>query len=408
MLVVETDSLSVPLIHTKDSYVTPPRISLRALERLTSYLLADGNTPQSSYSTQSHLRIRYPALKDLSSGFALRSTDFSREPLPDVKDGIDQCATVNSCVSVWSDPQHPNDLTEMDSRAYKLLTNSFHHSLGKMAIFQAKPFILVVFLSSFSVLGHENGGAESWALAPHSLPGIRLRDPSATHPQAAHNNATPLPTSPTQPKTKPTIPHRAPARKPCRQFARHPGYTAVRLPPRSGAPPKAPAAPPPKTHHHHHSPKPPAAPIPPPSKPPTASPPLQRKAIAVRGLVYCKSCQYRGFDNLYKATPLEGAVVKLACNNTKYHLVEKAKTDKNGFFLIMPKTVTSAGFHKCKVFLVASPKPECSVFTNYKFGQAGAPLIPTAPPPELKSPPYVLFTVGPFAFEPSKKAPCPH
>nr|GMD10270.1 non-classical arabinogalactan protein 31-like [Ipomoea batatas] len=284
-----------------------------------------------------------------------------------------------------------------------------------MAIFQAKPFILVIFLSSFSVLGHENGGAESWALAPHSLPGLLSPAPAPHkgghhhHPPHVKPPAAPIP-PPVQP---PTPPPKAPAAPPPKPHHHHhsPKPPAAPIPPPAKPPtasPPAPAAPPPKPHHHHHSPKPPAAPIPPPAKPPTASPPLRRKAIAVRGLVYCKSCQYRGVDNLYKATPLEGAVVKLACNNTKYHLVEKAKTDKNGFFLIMPKTVTSAGFHKCKVFLVASPKPECSVFTNYKFGQAGAPLIPTAPPPELKSPPYVLFTVGPFAFEPSKKAPCPH
>ncbi|XP_019168690.1 PREDICTED: non-classical arabinogalactan protein 30-like isoform X2 [Ipomoea nil] len=315
-----------------------------------------------------------------------------------------------------------------------------------MAIFQAKPFIfihlLLVFLSSFSVLGHENGGAVSWALAPHSLPGLlspapapnpphkgghhlQLHTPPAPNPphKGGHHLHlhTPPATLPPPPAhsppaaTPPTPPPKAPTTPPPKPHHHHSSPPHVKppaapIPPPvqpPTPPPKAPATPPPKPHHHHHSPKPPAAPIPPPVKPPTPSPPVQRKAIAVRGLVYCKSCQYRGVDNLYKATPLEGAVVKLACNNTKYHLVEKAKTDKNGFFLIMPKTVTSAGFHKCKVFLVASPKPECSVFTNYKLGQAGAPLIPTPPPPELKSPPYQLFTVGPFAFEPSKKAPCP-
>nr|GMC88219.1 pistil-specific extensin-like protein [Ipomoea batatas] len=131
----------------------------------------------------------------------------------------------------------------------------------------------------------------------------------------------------------------------------------------------------------------------------------KKKPIAVRGLVYCKYCKYRGIDNLYKSTPIKGAVVKLACSNTKYHLSETTTTDKNGFFLFyMPKIVSSAGYRKCKVYLVKSPLTQCSVKTNYKLGKAGAPLIPT---PLKKSAPYNLYTVGPFAFEPSKKVPCP-
>ncbi|XP_060193060.1 non-classical arabinogalactan protein 31-like [Lycium barbarum] len=203
----------------------------------------------------------------------------------------------------------------------------------------------------------------------------------------------------------------------------------------------------PKPHHHHpkHSPtpsptytpsKPPAkCPTPPPAKPPTppayspskppAKPPVKpptpsvkpptpspyyptRKPVAVRGLVYCKSCKYRGVNTLNQATPLLGAVVKLVCNNTKKPLVEQGKTDKNGFFWIMPKLLTSGAYHKCKVFLVSSNNSYCDVPTNYNGGISGALLKYTPFPknPVPVKPKFDVFTVGPFGFEPSKKVPC--
>lgn len=104
-----------------------------------------------------------------------------------------------------------------------------------------------------------------------------------------------------------------------------------------------------------------------------------------------------------------GAVVKLACNNTKYHLTSLGTTDKNGYFFIQPKWLTTAGYHKCKVFLAKSPKAECSVPTNFHNGQSGAMLIPAPPSPMISpkpEPEVKLFNVGPFAFEPSKNLPC--
>ncbi|KAI4296761.1 hypothetical protein L6164_036688 [Bauhinia variegata] len=93
-----------------------------------------------------------------------------------------------------------------------------------------------------------------------------------------------------------------------------------------------------------------------------------------------------------------GAIVKLQCNNTKYPLVSTARTDKNGyFFLQAPKSITTFGAHKCKVFLVTSPnatKP-----SNLHGGVVGAALKPEKPFVANKLP-FVLYTVGPFAFEP--------
>ncbi|PSS10228.1 Non-classical arabinogalactan protein [Actinidia chinensis var. chinensis] len=159
----------------------------------------------------------------------------------------------------------------------------------------------------------------------------------------------------------------------------------------------------------------PPAPSQPPVQPPTHSPshaPLpQRIFVAVQGVVYCKSCKYCGVDTLLEATPLVGASVKLQCNNTKNPLVQEAKTDKNGYFFMMgPKSITNFGSHKCKVSLATSPMATCKKPTNLHAGLQGAILMPQGQPPVTSlpkpPPPYQLFTVGPFAFEPSTK--CSH
>ncbi|KAL6562123.1 hypothetical protein OROGR_003130 [Orobanche gracilis] len=201
-------------------------------------------------------------------------------------------------------------------------------------------------------------------------------------------------------------------------------------------PAEAPHSLPPHPHHHHHhghhghpstppthpptlppSPAPVKPPTHPPVKPPTkqpappsrspAKPPSfipYRKMVAVQGVVICKSCKFRGVETLMGGSPLAGAVVKLQCNNTKYGLVEQTKTDKNGYFFFMPQKLTTAAFHKCKVFLVSSPVAACNVSTNLHGGSAGALLVPTVKSP-VKAP-FQLFSVGPFAFEPHKKLPC--
>ncbi|KAK4386595.1 Non-classical arabinogalactan protein 30 [Sesamum angolense] len=157
--------------------------------------------------------------------------------------------------------------------------------------------------------------------------------------------------------------------------------------------------------HHHSSPSHPPVkpPVYPPVKPPSYPPPT--KLVAVQGVVYCKSCKYRGVDTLVGASPLSGAVVKLQCNDTKQSLVEQTKTDKNGYFFFMPPKLTTPTAHKCKVLLVSSPLPQCGVPTNLHGGATGATLIPAVKPP-VKKQPFELFTVGPFAFEPHKKLPC--
>ncbi|KAK2968474.1 hypothetical protein RJ640_030085 [Escallonia rubra] len=108
-----------------------------------------------------------------------------------------------------------------------------------------------------------------------------------------------------------------------------------------------------------------------------------------------------------KLVAVQGAVVKLECNNTKYRLVQKSKTDKNGYFFIMaPKSITTYGSHKCKVSLAFSPSATCNQPTNLHYGLKGAILMPSMSLPHPKLP-LQVYSVGPFAFEPSSKVPCP-
>ncbi|KAL3519772.1 hypothetical protein ACH5RR_017921 [Cinchona calisaya] len=177
-----------------------------------------------------------------------------------------------------------------------------------------------------------------------------------------------------------------------------------------------PAHPPAEAPKPHHSPSHPPVhpPVNPPAHPPVkppvhhpVDPPVVRKLVAVQGVVYCKSCKYAGVDTLWGAKPLVGAVVRLICHNTQYKpVVAEAMTDKNGYFLIMPEKLTNAAHHKCKVFLVKSPSEMCNVPTNFNYGLNGTILVPTSKPNPL-GPKYALFNVGPFAYEPSKKIPCP-
>ncbi|XP_044495885.1 non-classical arabinogalactan protein 31 [Mangifera indica] len=195
-----------------------------------------------------------------------------------------------------------------------------------------------------------------------------------------------------------------------RQHHKHahpPAITPAHSP--SHPPATAPAHPP--SHHHHHAHPPSHAPVHPPTPhPPSHVPvhpptpvhphPLPRSFVAVQGVVYCKSCKYKGSDTLTGASPILGATVKLQCNNTKYPQEGEAKTDKNGYFFLQgPKTVTNYGAHKCKVSLVSSPMPSCQKPSLLHGGATGAVLRPEKPFTANKLP-FFLYSVGPFAFEP--------
>ncbi|KFK36369.1 hypothetical protein AALP_AA4G114500 [Arabis alpina] len=143
------------------------------------------------------------------------------------------------------------------------------------------------------------------------------------------------------------------------------------------------------------------------ASPATTSSPakMNRRLVAVEGMVYCKSCKYSGIDTLLEASPLQGATVRLACNNTKRGLTMETTTDKNGyFFMLAPNKLTSYAFHTCRVS-PTNPGPAaatvtCTVPSKLNNGTTGAMLKPSRSI-NIAEHDYVLFSVGPFAFEPA-------
>ncbi|KAM7525088.1 hypothetical protein LguiA_014990 [Lonicera macranthoides] len=240
----------------------------------------------------------------------------------------------------------------------------------------------------------------SWTTHSTTTHHLLAPAPAPHHHKGHHNKGHHV----TQPPVQP--PKKSPVHPPSKSPVHPPKKSPVHPPSKSPVHPPTHISPVP-TPSHPHAP----AHAPSHAHPPVHAPMPVRKFVAVQGVVYCKSCKYTGVDTLLGATPLLGAVVKLQCNNTKYPLVQKAKTDKNGYFFIMaPKTVTTYAFHKCKVTLISSPMPTCNKPTNLHYGLKGGILIPSVkpPPPHLPtSLPYQVFNVGPFAFEPSAKTPCP-
>ncbi|KAK9051700.1 hypothetical protein SSX86_028328 [Deinandra increscens subsp. villosa] len=215
-------------------------------------------------------------------------------------------------------------------------------------------------------------------------------------------------------------PHHAPVAAPApapHHHHHHHHHHKLATPPTAHAPTKsplhAPVHPPTKAPVHAPAHPPSKAPVQPPTTSPAPMlPPLPaRKLVAIQGVVYCKACKYKGVDTLIGAKPLEGAEVLLTCNNTKYPMRVKATTDKNGYFFIKPtKSLTTYGSHRCRVSLLASPMATCNQPTDLHAGVKGSLLMPSKKPP-LSSPdahprPYDVFSVGPFAFEPSTKTPC--
>ncbi|XP_021294284.1 non-classical arabinogalactan protein 31 [Herrania umbratica] len=294
----------------------------------------------------------------------------------------------------------------------------------------------LLLVSSFRV----SGQILPEALPPHYHEGshqpispVMAPSPPPSH-HHHHHHPHPHPHPPTPPPTKPpSYPPKAPTPAPIYPPPKPPTYSPPKPP--TTAPPKPPVHPPtyppPKPPVHPPT-KPPTQPptkppvhppVKPPTKPPThpptkppvhpptyppAHPPAKpptypkppRSLVAVQGVVYCKSCKYAGVDTLLGAKPIFGAIVKLTCKNTKYKQVVQAKTDKNGyFFLEAPKSITSFGAHKCTVSLVSSPLASCSRPSNLNNGLQGATLRPEKPFIANKIP-FMLFSVGPFAFEP--------
>ncbi|KAL0011091.1 hypothetical protein SO802_006199 [Lithocarpus litseifolius] len=247
---------------------------------------------------------------------------------------------------------------------------------------------------------------------PHQPPQHAPPSHSPVHPPSYPPHQPPQHAPPSHPPIHPPShpPHQPPRHAPPSHPPVHPPSHPPHQPPQHAPPSHPPVHPP--SHPPHQSPPshppvhPPAHPPShppqhaPPSHPPVYPPAHPPSFVAVQGVVYCKSCKYAGVDDLLGATPIDGAVVKLQCNNTKYPVVQTAKTDKNGyFFLTAPKTITSNVVNKCKVFLVSSPLTKCNKPSNLNDGLKGAILRPEISYVADKLP-FILYTVGPFAFEP--------
>ncbi|RZB81585.1 non-classical arabinogalactan protein 31-like [Glycine soja] len=257
---------------------------------------------------------------------------------------------------------------------------------------------------------------------PHPHP-VHSPTPAPLHPPANaphphhhhhhHHPPAPAPAPVPSPSHHNYPPTPAPAKPPTHHHHHHPP-APVNPPPVPVHPPVKPPVPvhppvkPPVPVHPpvkppvpaHPPVKPPVVPVHPPVKPPVVPVhPFPRSFVAVQGVVYVKSCKYAGVDTLLGATPLLGAVVKLQCNNTKYKLVQTSKSDKNGYFYIeAPKSITTYGAHKCNVVLVSAPYGLKA--SNLHGGVTGALLRPEKPFLSKRLP-FVLYTVGPLAFEPN-------
>ncbi|KAG9147297.1 hypothetical protein Leryth_023595 [Lithospermum erythrorhizon] len=226
-----------------------------------------------------------------------------------------------------------------------------------------------------------------------------------TQPPSNPTPKTPTPTPPAKPPTPPTKAPTPPTKAPT------PPTKAPTPPTKAPTPPTKPPTPPTKAPTPPtKAPSPPTKAPTPPTKAPTLPPkyppmpPMVKKLVAIQGVVYCKACKYTGFDTLTGATALANATVKLVCYSGKYHMVHQATTDKNGYFYMMPQKLTTSGIGICKVVLAKSPSAKCSVPTNLHNGLKGALLVPP-PPTKTPTPPskFALFTVGPFAYEATKK-----
>ncbi|KAH7284707.1 hypothetical protein KP509_34G067100 [Ceratopteris richardii] len=136
-----------------------------------------------------------------------------------------------------------------------------------------------------------------------------------------------------------------------------------------------------------------------------ASVQVRRRALSVRGLVVCQSCNQVGTDSLAGAKPLNGAQLRLLCKDeaSKTSVNVTTRSLKNGSFLFKipnffdPKKADPKPI--CKVFLISSPAPSCKQQTDINSGQSGGALLR----PARSTPKTILYSVGPFAFAPDSR-----
>ncbi|KAH7546017.1 hypothetical protein FEM48_Zijuj01G0156200 [Ziziphus jujuba var. spinosa] len=261
--------------------------------------------------------------------------------------------------------------------------------------------LTVVLVSSFSVLGEEIQAVPP--IPPHHYPVEAPSLPPSPHHHHHHHHHHPPSVSPALPPNHVPVPVLAPVPAPSPHHHHHHHHGHPPTPAPAHAPTHKPVQSPSHPPSHYAPTHPPAhppstSPAHPPSHPPAVPP---RRLVAVQGVVYCKAtCKYAGQRTLWGAKPLLGGTVRLYCRNTKYSLVLTAKTDKNGYFFITANDkITSYGAHKCKVSLASSPLATCQKAADLHDGFKGA-FLRAEKPIFYQKRPYLLYTVGPFLFEP--------
>ncbi|XP_037441922.1 non-classical arabinogalactan protein 31-like [Triticum dicoccoides] len=99
------------------------------------------------------------------------------------------------------------------------------------------------------------------------------------------------------------------------------------------------------------------------SYPPTPAPVPIQPVIIVQGLIYCKSCNLRGYNAGMDGSPLANATAKLVCYGSKsgYRVLNMTSTatDENGYFLVMVYDLAMFSRRSCRVYLRTSPTLLC-------------------------------------------------
>ncbi|XP_061995967.1 non-classical arabinogalactan protein 30-like [Rosa rugosa] len=133
--------------------------------------------------------------------------------------------------------------------------------------------------------------------------------------------------------------------------------------------------------------------------------------VVVEGMVYCQSCDYRGWS-LTGATPLPLAKVSVVCKNNigqvGYYKTFQANANGYVYAELEGNKMNRAldyPLQNCRVKLVSSPLQKCNLATNVNYGIDGAHLRSEGK--SYTSPNYnaVIYAAGPFAFRPSR---CPY
>ncbi|TVU35237.1 hypothetical protein EJB05_17115, partial [Eragrostis curvula] len=127
--------------------------------------------------------------------------------------------------------------------------------------------------------------------------------------------------------------------------------------------------------------------------------------IGVEGVVWCKSCRYRGYVRSRDASPLPNAAALLRCRRGKWALSVWNTTDAHGYFLIQTgKQAAPFMSRDCKVYVPRSPTPRCRVAVKPAWKEGShlrfRRLVTLAGGLQGR------FSAGTFTFAPHKRSKC--